>query len=244
MFENKFLIVSRTELNQQFHSGFLRDGRGWAPLHLATLFTAAELENTLASLTDPADSVVIPAPRFLDFGAVYKAIAFRDSIARCIDCMSQDAACGETWVFTRVDGKLVPQSISAQELNINNLNPYEMIMFDGGNTAGDRWKHTFNIKQMTSYFVDENPIVTEDNPEIEVSLDGGQTFQSAKQGVRVVYRQVLVPGEYRGELHLNMTSEGQISDLWVSRDGEHLGHNLGTSCKQLDDMVSDLVEED
>lgn len=75
-----------------------------------------------------------------------------------------------------------------------------------------------------------------------VSLDGGETFVPATQGVRIVYK-VFVPGEDDpGELHLNATNEGIISDLWVSRD-EHLDHNLATSSEMLDDVVARLVDD-
>ena len=75
-----------------------------------------------------------------------------------------------------------------------------------------------------------------------VSLDGGETFVPATQGVRIVYK-VFVPGEDDpGELHLNATTEGIIADLWVSRQ-EHLDHNLGTSSEMLDDVVDRLVDD-
>ena len=76
-----------------------------------------------------------------------------------------------------------------------------------------------------------------------VSLDGGQTFVPVTDGVRIIYKNVAVPGEDEpGELHLNATSEGLISDLWVSRD-EHLDHNLGTSSQMVDDLVDRLVDD-
>ena len=78
---------------------------------------------------------------------------------------------------------------------------------------------------------------------ILVSLDGGQTFSPANQGVRIIYTGVPVPGEDSpGELHVNATVEGLISDLWVSRDGS-LDHNLGTCAQSLDDLVEQLVDD-
>ena len=76
-----------------------------------------------------------------------------------------------------------------------------------------------------------------------VSLDGGKTYMPAPNGIRIIYKGVLVPGEEEpGELHLNATSEGLISDLWVTRE-EHLDHNLGTSAQMLDDLVERLVDD-
>lgn len=76
-----------------------------------------------------------------------------------------------------------------------------------------------------------------------VSLDGGQTFVPVTDGVRICYKNVNVPGEDEaGELHLNATTEGLISDLWVSRE-EHLDHNLGTSSEMVDDLIERLVDD-
>lgn len=92
--------------------------------------------------------------------------------------------------------------------------------------------------------VESNETTSEDaNGSPLVSLDGGKTFMPAPNGIRIIYKDVLVPGEDEpGELHLNATSEGLISDLWVTRE-EHLVHNLGTSAQMLDDLVEHLVED-
>lgn len=82
-----------------------------------------------------------------------------------------------------------------------------------------------------------------DTPVIKFSKDGGLTFQVAPEGVRIVYERVMVPGEDgRGELHLNCTHEGMISDVWVTRE-EPLDHNIGTASRQLEDILSGLVED-
>lgn len=74
-----------------------------------------------------------------------------------------------------------------------------------------------------------------------VSLDGGQTYQPAPSGVRLIYRDVEVDDENGPtELHLNATHEGLISDLFTSRD-EHLDHNIGTDSQLVSDIVGRLV---
>lgn len=76
-----------------------------------------------------------------------------------------------------------------------------------------------------------------------ISLDGGETFAPAPSGARIIYKKVIVPGEdSHGELHLNATPEGLITDLWVSRE-EHLDHNLGTSSEFIEDCVARLVDD-
>lgn len=78
---------------------------------------------------------------------------------------------------------------------------------------------------------------------LEYSLDGGQTYLPASSGVRLRFRQVDVPGEDSpGELHINASSEGIVTDLWVSRDSD-LDHNLGTASQQLCDLVGDLAQQ-
>lgn len=76
-----------------------------------------------------------------------------------------------------------------------------------------------------------------------VSLDGGLTFSPAPEGVRIVYRGVMIDGEDgRGELHINATHEGLITDLWTTRD-EPLDHNIGTESMLIEDLVTRLVND-
>jgi hypothetical protein len=76
-----------------------------------------------------------------------------------------------------------------------------------------------------------------------VSVDGGETFQEAKEGVRVIWKDIFVDGEDEsGELHLNATHEGIITDVWVSRES-HLDHNIGTASREIVDLVSSMVGE-
>jgi hypothetical protein len=80
-------------------------------------------------------------------------------------------------------------------------------------------------------------------PTIKFSVDGGLTFQEATEGVRIIYEGVDIPGEDgTGELHLNATHEGLISDLWTTRE-DPLDHNIGTSSQMIEDLVSDLVDD-
>lgn len=83
----------------------------------------------------------------------------------------------------------------------------------------------------------------EESVSMIVSLDGGKTFLPATAGIRIIYKKVPVPGEDEpGDLHLNATSEGLISDLWVSRE-EHLDHNLGTRSVLVADLIERLVDD-
>lgn len=74
---------------------------------------------------------------------------------------------------------------------------------------------------------------------IKVSLDGGATYQVAPEGVRIIYENVEIPGEDEpGELHVNATSEGIITDVWAKRDEDP---NLATRSEELDGIVHELI---
>lgn len=78
---------------------------------------------------------------------------------------------------------------------------------------------------------------------MEVSLDGGVTWAVVKEGVRVVYRNLFIPGEdARGELQVNCTYEGIIKDVWVEKGDGY--PNIATSSVTVDEVVSQLVEDD
>lgn len=77
---------------------------------------------------------------------------------------------------------------------------------------------------------------------IKISLDGGVTCQAAPQGVRVYIDSVDIPGEpSNGEIHLNVTQEGVITDILTSQDGP-LDTIVGTRSESLGDLVDDLVD--
>lgn len=73
------------------------------------------------------------------------------------------------------------------------------------------------------------------------SLDGGQSYLPAPSGVRMIYRNIEIDGESGlGELHLNATHEGLITDIWTSRE-EHLDHNIATDSQLVSEIVTRLV---
>lgn len=72
-----------------------------------------------------------------------------------------------------------------------------------------------------------------------VSLDGGQTYQEAGEGVRVRYEGVMIDDAGSGELEVKHSSEGIITDLSRLEADEVC---IGTANHYLDDIVQDLVE--
>lgn len=77
---------------------------------------------------------------------------------------------------------------------------------------------------------------------MKVSLDGGVTFHEALEGVRIVLPGVQVPGEDDlGELHINVTEEGIVQDVWASRE-DQLDHNIGTRSQTHDEAIEAMVE--
>ncbi|VFR23747.1 hypothetical protein ANDA3_1204 [plant metagenome] len=81
---------------------------------------------------------------------------FDRQFGACINAMSQDDAVGQTLVFDRYHGGLRMRPIEALSLLDSDVQAYEMVLFDGGNTCGDRWKHVFFPRQRVHCFLCEN----------------------------------------------------------------------------------------
>lgn len=75
---------------------------------------------------------------------------------------------------------------------------------------------------------------------LRVSLDGGVTYRAAPEGVRVICPVTLDDGQ--GELHVNHTHEGLITDVWVGVDGV-MDHHAGTRSVMADELAFELVNE-
>lgn len=78
---------------------------------------------------------------------------------------------------------------------------------------------------------------------MKVSLDGGETYQPAPEGVRIIVEATphTTPGGLsRRELHANFTHEGLILDVWEDDDGD-LWNNIGTRADMVDDIVNRLI---
>ena len=81
---------------------------------------------------------------------------------------------------------------------------------------------------------------------LKVSLDGGDTYVDAPNGVRVIYTDMMIIGEEEGgEIHVNLTQEGIITDLWQHGVCEGPGSsptdfNVGTSAEPIDDIICRL----
>lgn len=74
-----------------------------------------------------------------------------------------------------------------------------------------------------------------DNGALLVSLDGGITYVPAVNGVRLIYSGIELENRQQGELHLNMTHEGLLTDVF---DGDT---NLATDSVMYQDIVDRLV---
>lgn len=245
-----YVIYSPNESAIQDGAGFWSNESGWVDLDDATRFTEAEKHSFSLpkALGDDARWVLFDEVHRCYGGGDFtpeQRTAFRDKVASSINSMLQDSALGETFVFKRIGVDLVPQAISPDAIDLDDLEQYEMLMFDGANLDGDSWKHIFLPKQLEDKFIGEFPLpkpkrkAVEDGVSISVSLDGGQTYQPASEGVRVIYGNLyLGDDESRGELHVNASHEGLIMVLWTQPGDEH----LGTQAQMLDDLVADLTE--
>jgi hypothetical protein len=80
---------------------------------------------------------------------------FEQQLGACINAMCQDDAIGQTLVIERDKGKLHMRHVATLDLVDADIDRYEMVVFDGGNTSGDTWKHVFFPRQREHYFVYE-----------------------------------------------------------------------------------------
>lgn len=80
---------------------------------------------------------------------------FEQQLGACINSMCQDDATGQILVFERMSGMLHVRHIDRTDLVDTDIDGYEMVVFDGGNTSGDCWKHIFFPRQREHYFVYE-----------------------------------------------------------------------------------------
>lgn len=78
---------------------------------------------------------------------------------------------------------------------------------------------------------------------MRVSLDGGQTYVEAPEGVRVIYD--VEHEDQSAELHVNLTDEGFIMDLWATEQTAEVSslRNLATSSQTLDECVAQMIED-
>ena len=80
---------------------------------------------------------------------------FENQLGACVNAMSQNDAIGQILVFERMSGTLHMRHIDSADLADTDIDDYEMVVFDGGNTSGDTWKHVFLPRQREHYFVYE-----------------------------------------------------------------------------------------
>lgn len=82
---------------------------------------------------------------------------FDQQLLACVDALSQPDAVGQTLVFERPDGELRMRQVDTHLLLETPIDRYEIVLFDGGHTHGDRWKHLFFPAQRLHHFVHEIP---------------------------------------------------------------------------------------
>ncbi len=87
---------------------------------------------------------------------ILPAADFENQFGACVNAMSQNDAIGQILLFKRMSGTLHMRHIASADLEGTNIDEYEMIVFDGGNTSGDWWKHIFFPRQREHYFVYED----------------------------------------------------------------------------------------
>jgi hypothetical protein len=73
---------------------------------------------------------------------------------------------------------------------------------------------------------------------LQVSLDGGITYQDVKEEVRIIYPG-LMPDDESVDLHIVLTNEGIVMDLWAADEDEL--QLRGTDSETLEEISERLV---
>ena len=171
----------------------------------------------------------------------FQAVKMQHEIAISIDCMLQEDATGETVVFVREGVQLVSKKVAADSIDLDQIQQYEMILFDGGNIHGDQWKHFYFPKQLKQFFLNETPPrPVEHQPVMEISIDGGVSYMPAPQGVRISYQPILVGEKEQGELRINATPELLTSNLWVYGNEGECDCLIGSEAREIK-TLTDLL---
>jgi len=77
--------------------------------------------------------------------------------------------------------------------------------------------------------------------EFLVSLDGGKSYQKVTNDVRIMYtHQSTLDEDCESELHMTITHEGLISDVWTE---EVDSRNIGTRGETIEEIMSRMVED-
>ena len=76
---------------------------------------------------------------------------FEHQLGACVNAMSQEDAIGQILVFERMSGTLHMRHIASADLVDTDVDDYEMVVFDGGNTSGYTWRHVFFPRKPEDY---------------------------------------------------------------------------------------------
>ena len=86
--------------------------------------------------------------------------SYQFELEAALNCMCQDDACGNIYVASYNENKVLELKLLTnwENLRTEDFKDFELVVVDGGNTAGDCWKHIFHPRQQVDVFIDENPI--------------------------------------------------------------------------------------
>jgi hypothetical protein len=84
---------------------------------------------------------------------------------------------------------------------------------------------------------DTHNIGRNDADSMLVSVDGGETYSKAVEGVRIIYPNRIHYDNDVAELQINATMEGLVCDLWVGPNCDAINAHAGSATYDLDDIV-------
>lgn len=74
---------------------------------------------------------------------------------------------------------------------------------------------------------------------MRISIDGGLNYLEAENDIRVIYGGLMGENDELVELHINLTYQGVIMDVWPTADSTE--GSLATSCEVDSEIVERLL---
>lgn len=153
-----FVIRSDNEMFDEGH-GFWSNDEGWVGILQATHFSEAEMLAFTLPHSPGQDAKWVP---WKDAGNnhFHDGIegVFLQEFARSCDKLRKEGAIGQAYVVFRGAHVLQMTGVAIPLLDINYLDVYEMVIFDGVNECGDAWKHVYFPQEQRHYFVEQEAV--------------------------------------------------------------------------------------
>ncbi|MNR71847.1 hypothetical protein D3C71_25250 [compost metagenome] len=152
--ESTFVVHSA--LQAASGAGFWSNTEGWVEdLAQATTFTEDETRRFRLPVSAGDDARWVPISEAQAIEAAQPKNTFARALAVHLNSMRQDDAVGAIYALRRGDASRQMARLSPHDFEPEDIDQFEFVLFDGGNTAGDLWKCAFFPQQLVFQSVKE-----------------------------------------------------------------------------------------